>query len=273
MAQQESKKKRKAKGNPDSDSDNSDAVESGVFTKFVDLFSQYACTDFKDIAQCFITLHQNLSKDLSSISTRIADVKNEVQDVKETVEINAQDIEALKLENEGLKTDLERMGKSFMTKAVWSRKWNLIFRGIQGQLNEKPSTTEAKVKNFMKDNLGMEEAMVKDMAFAACHRLKSGPDLKKNIIVRFLKLSDRDCCLEKAFTLKRGCGYGVSQDLPPELSSQRAQLLKYKDELNEEKKKKAKLSYLREHPFLILRYPGGQREAVLNYVHVGHKQD
>ena len=47
MAQQESKKKRKAKGNPDSDSDNSDAVESGVFTKFVDLFTFY------DIFVCF----------------------------------------------------------------------------------------------------------------------------------------------------------------------------------------------------------------------------
>ena len=125
----------------------------------------------------------------------------------------------------------------------------------------------------MKDNLGMNETTVKGVVFAACHRLKSGPDLKKNNIVRFVKLGDRDDCLEKAFTLKRGCGYGVSQDLPTELSSQRAQLLKYKDELNDEKKKKAKLTCLSEHPFFILKYPGGQKEAALNYITVAHKQD
>ena len=128
MAQQESKKR---KGNIESD--NSE-VEGGVFMQFVDLSSKYICNDFKDIAQCFTTLHQNISKDLTSISTRLSDVKTDLQDVKESVEINAQDIESLKLENESLKSDIEKMGKSFMARAIWSRKWNLIFRGIQGQL-------------------------------------------------------------------------------------------------------------------------------------------
>ena len=262
MAHQESKKR---KGNTDIDNNDSEPAESGVFTTFVDLTSQYKCQDFNDIAQCFITLHQNISKDFTSITTKLSDVKAELQDVKEGVEGNAQDIECLKAENETLKAELVNMGKSSMAKDVWSRKWNLIFRGINGQLNENTSTTEDKIRNFMKGNLGIDDSTVEKMTFAACHRLKSGPDLKKNIIVRFLRLCDRDLCLEKAFTLKRGCGYGVSQDLPPELSMQRAKLLKYREELIDEKRKKAKLAYLREHPFLILKYPGGQKEASLNY--------
>ena len=264
MAHQENKK-RKAEGSC-SDSEDPEISESENFTGFVDLSQKYKCNDFNDIAQCFITLHQGMNKDLGSIRKSLSDMKSEIQDVKESVEINAQDIEAIKAENESLKSDLEIMGKSFMAKCMWSRKWNLVFRGIQGQLNEKPIVTEQKIRKFMEEKLGIEEKMANGMIFAACHRLKSGPDLRKNIIVRFVRLGDKDICLEKAFSLKKGCGYGVSQDLPPELAIQRAKLLKYREGLANEKKKAAKLVYLREHPFLILRYPGGQMEASLSYV-------
>ena len=75
MAHQESKKR---KGNTDIDNNDSESAESGVFTTFVDLTSQYKCQDFNDIAQCFITLHQNISKDFTSITTKLSDVKAEL---------------------------------------------------------------------------------------------------------------------------------------------------------------------------------------------------
>ena len=118
----------------------------------------------------------------------------------------------------------------------------------------------------MKTKLTIPEGEVSAMLFGACHHIKSGPDLKKNIIVRFLNISDRDKCLEKAYNLKRGCGFGVSIDLPYQVAKQRERLLRIKNNLPAEEKKKAKLQYLKIHPFLILHRSGGKMEANIDYI-------
>ena len=91
------------------------------------------------------------------------------------------------------------------------------------------------------------------MQFAACHRLPGGPDVKKNIIVRFVNLLDRDDVLAHAMKLPAKSGYSVVPDLPPEIAEVRHKLLMERHEMSAAEKKKFKLVYLKEYPFVALK--------------------
>jgi len=125
--------------------------------------------------------------------------------------------------------------------------------------------TQKEVRKFFSDTLKIRKTEVDKMLFAACHRLKSGPPEKKNIIVRFVNLHEKDKVLREAFKLKRGSGMGVSQDLPPVLARERDRLLKIKFSLPEEEKRSAKLIYLKSHPFLRLEKKDGVELADIQY--------
>ena len=81
---------------------------------------------------------------------------------------------------------------------MWGRKWNLVFRDIPGKLDETPRVAEINV-----------------MLLTAVHRLAGGMDEnKRNCIVCFSNLMDRDEVLQKGIALKPGSGYSVVPDLP-----------------------------------------------------------
>jgi hypothetical protein len=81
---------------------------------------------------------------------------------------------------------------------MWGRKWNLVLRDIPGKLDETPRVTEINV-----------------MLLTAVHRLAGGMDEnKRNCIVCFSNLMDRDEVLQKGIALKPGSGYSVVPDLP-----------------------------------------------------------
>jgi hypothetical protein len=81
---------------------------------------------------------------------------------------------------------------------MWGRKWNLVLRDIPGKLDETPRVTEINV-----------------MLLTAVHRLAGGMDEnKRNCIVCFSNLLDRDEVLQKGIALKPGSGYSVVPDLP-----------------------------------------------------------
>ena len=186
-------------------------------------------------------------------------VKKEIKDITNSIEWNAEDIEEVK-------HDVVDMGRAVLARDLWSRKWNLVFRGIPGDKFERPHITEEEVRKFMKNCLEMTEAQINKITFAASHRLPSGPVGKKNIIVRLVNLHDRDKIMEAAYKLKKGSGYGVAQDLPPELARERDRLLKKKSNLPKEERKNAKLLYFKTHPFLVLKWDDKEDEAKITYV-------
>jgi hypothetical protein len=95
---------------------------------------------------------------------------------------------------------------------MWGRKWNLVLRDIPGKLDETPRVTEINV-----------------MLLTAVHRLAGGIDEnKRNCIVCFSNLMDRDEVLQKGIALKPGSGYSVVPDLPPSVSILRSKLLNEK---------------------------------------------
>lgn len=136
---------------------------------------------------------------------------------------------------------------------VWGRKWNLVVRGIKGDTKEKPQDSLMKIRDFFKVHLKINDDVVNLMLFQAVHRLPNGPEGKRNIIVRFLSLMDRDIVLNQALSaLGSKSGFSVVPDLPPPLARLRYELLGERKQMSPEERSKHKLIYLKESPFLKL---------------------
>jgi hypothetical protein len=89
---------------------------------------------------------------------------------------------------------------------MWGRKWNLVFRGIEGEQDriERPREAEVLVRTFLKMVLSFAEDRADNMLFTAVHRLKSGPVGRKSVILRLSSLIDRDEILEKSSKAETG---------------------------------------------------------------------
>ena len=137
---------------------------------------------------------------------------------------------------------------------MWGRKWNLVFRGIEGEQDriERPRETEVLVRTFLKKVLSFAEDRADNLLFTAVHRLKTGPVERKSMILRLSSLIDRDEILEKALELTPGTGYSIIPDLSPLLAMRRSELLKDRREMSEGIREKFKLVYLKETPFVDL---------------------
>ena len=90
------------------------------------------------------------------------------------------------------------------------------------------------------------------MITSSFHRLKSGGERGKDIIVRMVSLIDRNEILKAAKKLVPGSGFSVVPDLPPSLSKLRGELLRRRSEMSVAEKKKTRLVYLTRPPFFRL---------------------
>ena len=178
---------------------------------------RYKCSDFKDLGKCFALLRSDINNDMAWIKNEVKEVKQEVTELKKSVEWNTDSVDKMYV-------TLEQQGKDNLARDVYSRKWNLILRGIEGDVKETPKETSI-TRNFMVNTLKLERREVDGMLFAAAHRLHSGKEGRKNIIVKFVNIHDRDICLEKAFKMPRGTGLGVSVDFPRAVAMERDRLL------------------------------------------------
>ena len=70
------------------------------------------------------------------------------------------------------------------------------FNGIEGSQRDSWIESENKIKTFLKENLDMPE--LKDVEIKRAHqRENSGPTRSRNIMMKFLRYSDRERVLQK----------------------------------------------------------------------------
>jgi hypothetical protein len=93
-----------------------------------------------------------------------------------------------------------------------SRKYNLLLWGLGPTTSE---NCQSKVNAFLKSELGFDS----NVEMAACHPLKGD-----TVIMRFIRMSDRDQVLKSGTKLK-GKKFSLKTDLPPRLRALR-QLLR-----------------------------------------------
>ena len=143
--------------------------------------SLFKCEGFSDISKCFTKLHFQLSgqnKEIASIRKTVENLEHFANETHDRFrEIHEQTLPNLESKlNETISNEsIERTKLD-----LWSRKWNLIIRGVPGVVGEKPRETEKKVRNFLIATLHFGEPKANSMLFTAVHRLPSGRDSKNN---------------------------------------------------------------------------------------------
>jgi hypothetical protein len=108
-----------------------------------ELQKMYECSQISDIAKCFATMHMKMSRDSEEIGKKMKIIQNELTSVKESVEYVQQDVAAMQEE------DIPRLERALVAERnerlkldLWSRKWNLIAKGIPGGTTESRPQTE-----------------------------------------------------------------------------------------------------------------------------------
>ena len=185
--------------------------------------------------------------DLEKVKVDVEDLKTYAQNIDLAVrDINEKTLEEIR---ESIQTESEKR----LELEYWGRKWNLVLRGVQGVSNEGARETEKKVREFLKGPLGLLDEFGDSVVLQAAHRLPGGDADKRNIIVRFSSIIDRDEVMDAARKLKKGSGYSVSPDLPPCASALRAKLLNERKEMPVEVRGRTKLVYFKTYPFVGLK--------------------
>ena len=130
------------------------------------------------------------------------------------------------------------------------RKWNLVLHGVEGDENEPEQTTRKNVLKFAKENLQLSDDDISNMHFAACHRLSRKKDA--GIIIRFCDLSQRDRWMASTKNLS-GSKLSLAPDLPPKVRQMKNAVMLHRKSLEEEARKKSKVRYLAQWPFVELK--------------------
>ena len=216
--------------------------------RFQKLKEMYAKDDF---GACFANLHLKIERNVEQIKLDVSEVKGRVahlENFSKEAEVAIRTINESAIPN--VCTKIENESKERLKLEILGRKWNLVIRGVDGEATERGRVTLDKVKTFFKDVLKAPSESVDEIHFQACHRLPSGPEGKKNIIVRFCSLLDRDDILALAMKLPPKSGYSVVVDLPKSVAERRSALLKKRAEMPEAERKKTKVVYVKEFPFV-----------------------
>ena len=201
-------------------------------------------------------------KDITTLKSTVTTVESGLQHASDRLDhiddkvfpAVAQHVSAIsqRLLHETLKMDAHR------------RKWNVVIHGINGPAGEEETATRSAVMDFARKALKLSPEDIRDTKFSACHRLSR----KENagIIIRFVDLTYRDKWLSGAKNIQSYIAdlrppnpdkkVSLAIDLPPRIRPLKDNLMKKRRELPAEKRRKSKLRYLSQWPFVELRVEG-----------------
>ena len=217
-----------------------------------ELESLYRCDSIQDISKCFANLHATMALDIGNLKRDLSGIKKTVTDIESSSSYAQEEItEIQKKDIPQVQRDIAFEKNERIKLELWGRKWNLIVTGIPGVARETAVQSDIRVREFLKKKLNMAESVVDNMLFQAVHRLP-GRKQYPNIIVRFLSLIDKDRVFHAASNLPPNSGHAVFSDLPPELAKRRLDLLEKRRNLPDYERKKWKLKYMKDHPFINL---------------------
>ena len=124
-----------------------------------------------------------------------------------------EDVTQLQITCSGLEVENKRLKIQNEQHENYSRKDNLIFRGIQEENSETEEKCSEKVRKLFVEKLMLDEALVNSMMFVRCHRLggKQSRDTRpRPIILRFEHFSDRKTIWGRRFKLA-GTSFSMSE--------------------------------------------------------------
>ena len=217
--------------------------------------------------------HKSLSQRVDKISREFTSTLTPLKTKVESVEKGLQyassrldhiDNEVMPAVTRHMSKLAERQLHESLKMDAHSRKWNVVLHGVDGKAGEEESTTRQAVKDFAKSALKLSEEDVRDSHFSACHRLSKKDNA--GIIIRFVDLSCRDKWLSGARNIQTYLAelqppqpdkkISLAIDLPPKIRPLKDNLMIKRKNLPLDKRRKSKLRYLAQWPFVELKVEG-----------------
>ena len=203
-----------------------------------------------------------LSQDITTFKATVTSVESGLQFA--TNRLDHMEKKVIPAVTRHVSTLSQRLLHETMKMDAHRRKWNVVIHGIDGVAGEDESVTRQAVKDFAKSALKLSPDDIRDSTFSACHRLSK--KMNAGIIVRFVDLTYRDKWLAGARNIQSYLSelippspdkkISLAIDLPPKIRPLKDNLMKKRRELPLEKRRKSKLRYLAQWPFVELRVEG-----------------
>ena len=191
---------------------------------------------------------------LTEISTKLTNLSNhkDIKEITDSVSFNADSVEDIKnkvipalqtkmdANMKSLKVDLlvkvDENKEKIVDQEAHSRRRNIIINGVE-ELNEE--NTEEVAKQFLVDNLKLEQGEVDDYVFRDIHRLPKAKNRDgsvntkpRPIIVAFIRQKDRNAAMKNAYNLKN-TQLSIKSDLPKHLNELRSAMLRERQRLKD----------------------------------------
>ena len=156
-------------------------------------------------------MKDDLAKQNNSVSKDISEVNRKIDSISDSVNCLRTENDKLRAENKTLRDEMASMKSQLDKLEGHSRRNNVRIHGIEGTINENWTECESKVRNFIKNDLGLPD--MESVEIERAHRVKSKAPNACTIIVKFSKFKDRECILNKAKSvLSRDTGMMVQPD-------------------------------------------------------------
>ena len=164
----------------------------------------------KNIESKFDTLTDRLmaevkhAHDVASEAMNIATAAQaSVDTLKNTVTLLQKNVHKLTVQNKGLKEENIQLNRRSDNQDSYSRRDNLVIRGIDENDTDIEESCKVVAKNFFTQQLNISADEVEHITIVRCHRLgKKLQHNKRPIIVRFHNYADRELVWSKRFHLK-----------------------------------------------------------------------
>ena len=127
----------------------------------------------------------------------------------------------LKIENRGLKEENAHLTRRSDNQDTYSRRDNLVIRGVSEGADEDDNACENAARDFFKQQLRVDDPVIDRIQFVRCHRLgKKLQYSKRPIIVRFEHFSDRQLIWNRRIHLK-GKAYSLHENFANDVEYRR----------------------------------------------------
>ena len=154
----------------------------------------------KHVAQSALTLAEQNQNDIIEIRTELKNTKKELIEARTEIKKCKSEINYCNVNCEELKVGYKAVKQHSNKLDNYSRRKNLIIRGIDEEKDESKAMCEQKVRNFLKTQLQLNNDTVDGIKFVGCHRLadsanrrnwQHADNRKRPIIIRFTSIADK----------------------------------------------------------------------------------
>ena len=173
-----------------------------------------ALTLAKENQECTKSIRDEMTNHKLSYDKSLQDIRSEIDTIKQSTEKIRDENKYLRFTCEQLTSKNKLLTQHTNNLENYSRRNNLLIRGLPVVPQETDDMCEQTTRNFLKKQLKLTDASVDNMQFVGCHRLfvrGNQHHQKRPIIVRFYNYKDK-AAVWKAKTKLTDGRYSISDD-------------------------------------------------------------